>query len=215
MSQTEHESVSTRVVTNYNHMHALTVQYYEVLQIYRTETALTRCDRAVFVPFKLVDFANEDVLRRFRGVLIDAALTEQIRDALVNFDTLELAPERSTVFPGIGGKLGDVIATRPVVRGAGLSRVAFAARIRDGEELPEPDGEPIEPRPPIVRPPRPPIDDIADDLWATSAPRLAAFFKAPTTRRNSQSLFVSSDVRVEEGVVQSSVRTTRLAFHPA
>ena len=35
VSQTEHEQVSTRVVTNYNHMHALTVQYYEVLQVYR------------------------------------------------------------------------------------------------------------------------------------------------------------------------------------
>ena len=30
VSQSEHEQVSTRVVANYNHMHALTVQYYEV-----------------------------------------------------------------------------------------------------------------------------------------------------------------------------------------
>ena len=30
VSQAESEKVSTRVVTNYNHMHALSIQYYEV-----------------------------------------------------------------------------------------------------------------------------------------------------------------------------------------
>src|SRR5690606_23414818 len=48
VSQTEHKEISTRVITNYNHMHALTVQYYEVLQVYRTETSIARCDRVVF-----------------------------------------------------------------------------------------------------------------------------------------------------------------------
>ena len=108
MSQSEHESVSTRVITNYNHMHALTVQYYEVLQIYRTETSLARCDRVVFVPFKLIDFSNVDLLRRFRGALIDAALTPAVHDALLNFDTLELVPERRVVFPDLGGTITDV-----------------------------------------------------------------------------------------------------------
>ncbi len=61
-------------------MHALTVQYYEVLQIYRTETALARCDRVVFVPFRLIDFNNVDLLRRFRGALIDASLTVAVRE---------------------------------------------------------------------------------------------------------------------------------------
>ena len=36
ISETEHESsVSTRILANYNHMHALTVQYYEVVELYR------------------------------------------------------------------------------------------------------------------------------------------------------------------------------------
>ena len=42
VSQTEHESISTRVVTNYNHMHALSLHYYEVVQAFRTTTQLER-----------------------------------------------------------------------------------------------------------------------------------------------------------------------------
>ena len=34
ISEQEHESVSTRIIANYNHMHALTVQYFEVIEIY-------------------------------------------------------------------------------------------------------------------------------------------------------------------------------------
>src|SRR4029079_15350497 len=56
VSQSEHDELSTRVVANYNHMHAMTVQYYEVLQLYRTETSVARADRVVFIPFKLIDF---------------------------------------------------------------------------------------------------------------------------------------------------------------
>jgi hypothetical protein len=213
VSQSEHESVSTRVITNYNHMHALTVQYYEVLQIYRTETSLARCDRVVFVPFRLIDFSNVDLLRRFRGALIDAALTLPVRDALVNFDTLELVPERQVVFTGLGGSITDVIAN-PRVR----IRPTTLERRRDESETgtgpgPDvddgPDAEP--PRPP--RPPRPPLpDDVAEGLWEHAASRLSAFFGAATVRRGSQSLFVPSDVRVEEGAVQSPVRAIKLVF---
>lgn len=32
----------TRAITNFNHMHALTVQYYEVVQLYRTTVELAR-----------------------------------------------------------------------------------------------------------------------------------------------------------------------------
>lgn len=214
VSQSEHESVSTRVITNYNHMHAMTVQYYEVLQIYRVETAVARCDRVVFVPFKLIDFSNVDLLRRFRGALIDAALTPAIADALLNFDTLELAPERLAVFPQLGGSIADAIS-RPRVVTARVQPAAARANTDTGAGPGTgvgdvPDVEPP-PRPP--RPPRPvPPDDVAGSLWEGAASKLSAFFKTATVRRNSQSLFVPSDVRVEEGAVQSTVRSLKLAF---
>ena len=65
VSQTDHESISTRILANYNHIHALTIQYYEVLQIYRTKAALSRVDKVVFIPVKLMDFKSDDLIRRF------------------------------------------------------------------------------------------------------------------------------------------------------
>lgn len=109
----------------------------------------------VFVPFKLLDFSNADLLRRFRGALIDAALTSAVRDALFNFDTLELVPERRMVIPGLGGTITDVLANPKVV-----TRRVLLARRRDDEETgtePEPDvGGVLEPgfgddrRPPVA-----------------------------------------------------------------
>jgi hypothetical protein len=49
-SEAEKETLSTRVVTNYNHMHALSVQYYEVIQNYRVVTRTTDYQRLLFVP---------------------------------------------------------------------------------------------------------------------------------------------------------------------
>lgn len=85
VSQSEHESISTRVVTNYNHMHAMTVQYYEVLQAYRVEVMLEKVEKAIFIPFKLFDFTL-DIVRRYKYVLADVALNEEIREALLNSD---------------------------------------------------------------------------------------------------------------------------------
>lgn len=209
VSQTEHESVSTRVITNYNHMHALTVQYYEVLQVYRTETSLARCDRVVFIPFKLLDFSNVDLLRRFRGALIDAALTPAVRDALLNLDTLEFVPERQVVFPGLGGTITDILANPRVI----TRRVVFARRREEDETENAPDPDDDGPAAPPPRPPRPPLpDDVADSLWQHAASKLSAFFGTATVRRGTQSLFVPSDVRVEEGAVQSPVRAIKLLF---
>jgi hypothetical protein len=87
VSQTEHEQVSTRIVANYNHMHALTVQYYEVVQLYRVSVQLNKFVRALFVPFELLDFsaANAvDIVARFRGQLLAAALTQRATELLLD-----------------------------------------------------------------------------------------------------------------------------------
>jgi hypothetical protein len=87
VSETEHEQVSTRIVANYNHMHALTVQYYEVVQIYRVSVQLNNFVRALFLPFELLDFsaANAaDIVARFRGQLLAAALTQRAAELLLD-----------------------------------------------------------------------------------------------------------------------------------
>lgn len=87
VSQSEHEEVSTRVVANYNHMHALTVQYYEVVQVYRVVVRVKSVQRVLFLPFELLDFsaANAgDAVARFRGSLLGAALNARIAALLLD-----------------------------------------------------------------------------------------------------------------------------------
>lgn len=78
-SQKESETITTRTITNYNHMHALTVQYYEVVQLNRTVTELSDVDRCVFVPMKLIDFSDARLIDRFRMVIAMNSLKSSIR----------------------------------------------------------------------------------------------------------------------------------------
>lgn len=87
VSQSEHEQVSTRIVANYNHMHALTIQYYEVVQVYRVAVRLHQIVRALFVPFETLDFSSTDAMERvarFRSALLGAALTRRAAELLLD-----------------------------------------------------------------------------------------------------------------------------------
>jgi hypothetical protein len=79
VSQKEQESLSTRAVTNFNHMHALTVQYYEVVQIYRVVVELSKITRCLFVPMRQLDFSGPKTAMRFRYILAKAALIPGVR----------------------------------------------------------------------------------------------------------------------------------------
>lgn len=81
VSESEHETVSSRIIANYNHMHALTVQYYEVIEIYRTSVKLQQVERCLFIPMKLIDF-TDDIIERYRGILADAAINQRARELL-------------------------------------------------------------------------------------------------------------------------------------
>lgn len=84
VSQSEHEEVSTRIVANYNHMHALTVQYYEVVQIYRVSTEVHSAERCLFVPMEPLDFDDDELIDRFRGVLLRGALNARVASLLLD-----------------------------------------------------------------------------------------------------------------------------------
>lgn len=95
VSQEEHEQLSTRAVTNYNHMHALTVEYYEVVQIYRVAIDIDRITRCLFVPMKVLDFRRFEVITRFRGIIADGALNAQTRATLLSApNSVVLIPAR-------------------------------------------------------------------------------------------------------------------------
>lgn len=115
VSQEEHEQISTRVVTNYNHMHALSVQYYEVVQAFRVTTQLERAEKCLFVPFRLVSFREPAVVDRWRLVLADAALTQRTRRQLtVEYGVVEVIPQTPPVTPGriLVTEIRDVGPTR-------------------------------------------------------------------------------------------------------
>src|SRR5438132_1573790 len=55
-SASESESVTTQVVTNHNHAHALTMQYWEVQRLYDVTTAIDGLGLTVLVPLQVVRF---------------------------------------------------------------------------------------------------------------------------------------------------------------
>lgn len=90
VSQAESETISTRSITNFNHMHALTIEYYEVVQLYRCEVELSSVTRCLYVPLQLVDFRNSDAVDRFRGIIARVGLVESVR-------SLGVAPPSSLI----------------------------------------------------------------------------------------------------------------------
>jgi hypothetical protein len=82
VSQSEHEQVSTRIVANYNHMHALTVQYFEVVQVYRVSVKLHKAQRCLMIPVDTIDFSDIGVIERFRNELMAAALSQRALELL-------------------------------------------------------------------------------------------------------------------------------------
>ena len=100
--QEESEEVRTRVVTNHNHMHALSVHYYEVVQIFRTEVGPEDAQPVLFVPFKPLDFTDTDLIFKHRQALKAAALdetTRQLVDGATGFVDLRTDFELGTGHP--------------------------------------------------------------------------------------------------------------------
>jgi hypothetical protein len=119
VSQSEHEQVSTRIVANYNHMHALTVQYYEVVQIYRVTVQLHKFVRALFLPFALMDFSapnGQDLVTRFRGELLAAALTSRAAELLLDEEgRIQVKSAVRVPRPISIAGLADAVSAKPMV----------------------------------------------------------------------------------------------------
>ena len=145
VSESEQQTISSRIIANYNHMHALTVQYYEVIEIYRVNVQLQQAERCLFIPMKLVDFTDA-IIERYRAILADAAINQRIRELLSN--------EFGVV---------SVQATLPMRRFdnifdrvSGVDRVIMRASTEASAENPEPSPTsptPAEPATPVPTPP--------------------------------------------------------------
>jgi hypothetical protein len=109
VSQQESENVSTRALTNFNHMHALSVEYYEVVQLYRTVVELARAERCLFLPMQVLGFRGTTLPLRFRSIIARNALSMEVAAlAYGEVDTLLItSPVRrgdwTVTDQGIGG----------------------------------------------------------------------------------------------------------------
>ncbi|MGQ0766284.1 MAG: hypothetical protein ACT4OZ_11520 [Gemmatimonadota bacterium] len=151
VTQQEHEQVSTRIVANYNHMHALTVQYYEVVQLYRVRARLHRADRCLFVPMEVLDFSapgGMSVVERFRPALLAAALNTRIRSLIADDTTaVTVTPAVRLRPPGIRPDL-----TAVAFRRASAAAVAGAAGMTATPSTPVTPGAPPDSTPAPVAP---------------------------------------------------------------
>lgn len=234
VSQTEHEGVSTRVLANYNHMHALTIQYYEVVQIYRVEVAIVKADKVVFIPVQLVDFQNDSMVRRFRSVLSRAALTYEIREALQNLDVLEIAPERNTYFTVLDNRLSlylkDALVNRTSIAASGIRALQTVADSSSSATT-EP-AKPIDASSPAVTTQammltatnmssavRLPsalsvVQQVNDQLWTVDqTARLSGLLNRAILRANSNAIYLPTDVTVEGGVTASGGTPMKIIFY--
>jgi hypothetical protein len=195
ISETEHESVSTRILANYNHMHALTVQYFEVIEVYRVATGLHEAERCLFVPMKLVDF-NERVITRFQGALAAAALNRRAFELLTtDFGMIRLSAARP-MRPPLISTLGISTALR-----AGRDRLAAVAVARASAATPATPEEPTVPPPdPAPAPPAPPAAAAVplQATWLTEEIRRASRLTAsPLVRPGSESVLLPRDAQLE------------------
>jgi hypothetical protein len=192
ISESEHESTSTRILANYNHMHALTVQYYEVVELYRVLVGLHEVERCLFVPMKLVDFDDRTVAR-YQSVLAGAALTRRALELLTtDFGMVRLSAVHTMRPPLVrGGLLSAIGAVRAMARMA--SPVAPAT--------PAAPADPAASTPPTPTPPPPqpdPTPPAIPDTWDIDEIRRAARITAsPVLRADSDSLLLPSDAQLE------------------
>jgi hypothetical protein len=229
VSQSEHEGVSTRVIANYNHMHALTVQYYEVVQVYRVEVAIARADKVVFIPVALPDFDDDHLVRRFQAVLARAALTPAIRESLNNLDVLEIVPDPTTHFSAFGTRPttptdtdGDATATPPSAppsspsgsptSAADLKSLAGFGEIGAQIVVAAASAQLSSVLQFTTSPQAVQLINIY--LWsADQVARLSGLLNTPLLRARSTSLFLPTDISVEAAAAASGGTPITVVFH--
>ncbi len=107
-TQQEQNVIQTRTVTNHNHCHALTVQYYEVLRNFKIVTEFEGRRRVVLIPYKVVS-VDWKIALRFESLLKAVLLDPSLAGCFEAIMRLHLCPqiypdsEQTTPATGSGG----------------------------------------------------------------------------------------------------------------
>jgi hypothetical protein len=76
------ETLQTRVVANYNHMHAMSLHYYEVVQVFRVALQVASAEKCAFVPITPLDFSQDATIERFAPILRQVARSPHLSKVL-------------------------------------------------------------------------------------------------------------------------------------
>ncbi len=98
-AQAEDVDVQTSNITNYNHMHALNIQYYEVLQHYLTRIELEKVQPILFLPFTFLDFTNFRFIRDYWEAVRPHIDDEGLRSQGDSYFVTEGPPEAPDLLP--------------------------------------------------------------------------------------------------------------------
>lgn len=117
--QAEDVKAETSNITNYNHMHALNLQFYEVLQRYRVTLQVQDAKPFMVLPYTYLDFTEFQFIRDYweivREYMTDEALKSQ-GDLYFVEDKQPTAPDLEPVPPEILPPQNTVRSLRVAVR---------------------------------------------------------------------------------------------------
>jgi hypothetical protein len=85
-SEDESQTGQTRVIANYNHMHAMTMMFFEVLQCFSLETRVIDAERVVYIPMRDMNFTPDNV-RSYSEVLRTIFIEQSLPDMVGMLDT--------------------------------------------------------------------------------------------------------------------------------
>jgi hypothetical protein len=98
-TQAESVEATTSTITNYNHMHALNIEYYEALQHYLARIDVESVQPLLFLPFTFFDFTGFKVVRDYWDIVRLHVEDEGLRTQGDSYFVTEKQPEEPDVLP--------------------------------------------------------------------------------------------------------------------
>jgi hypothetical protein len=98
-AQAESVEATTSNITNYNHMHTLNIEYYEVLQHYLARIELERVQPLLYLPFTFLDFTNFRFIRDYWDIVRLYVEDEGLREQGDSYFVTEGPPEAPDLLP--------------------------------------------------------------------------------------------------------------------
>jgi hypothetical protein len=98
-AQAESVTATTSNITNYNHMHSLNLEYFEVLQHYQVKLTAERLQPLLYLPFTFLDFNGFRFIRDYWDVIRAHLDDEALREQGDSYFVTESKPEAPDLLP--------------------------------------------------------------------------------------------------------------------